>query len=92
MWTGEPTCGHSCHHRYLILGTYPATDGTTKTARVPGGGGGGGLGSNYAQMCVSKTEGHVSFSRLQGSEMSENISRKMGLRFAASLNMGENLC
>ena len=29
---------------------------------------------------------------LQGSEMSENISLKMGLTFAASLNMGKNLC
>ena len=29
---------------------------------------------------------------LQGSEMSENISLKLGIKFAASLNMGENLC
>ena len=29
---------------------------------------------------------------LQGSEMSENISLKAGITFAASLNMGENLC
>ena len=28
---------------------------------------------------------------LQGSEMSENISLKMGVKFAVSLNMGENL-
>ena len=27
----------------------------------------------------------------QGSEMNENISLKMGMEFAASLNMGENL-
>ena len=26
------------------------------------------------------------------SEMSENISLKMGVKFAASLNMGKNLC
>ena len=30
--------------------------------------------------------------QLQGSEMSENISLKMGVKFAASLNMGTNLC
>ena len=30
--------------------------------------------------------------QLQGSEMSENISLKMGVKFAASLNMGKNLC
>ena len=30
--------------------------------------------------------------QLQGSEMSESISLKMGVKFAASLNMGENLC
>ena len=59
----------------------------------PGGGGGGGLlGSNYAQMCVSKSEGHGSLYQLQGSEMSENISLKMGVEFAASLNMGKNVC
>ena len=29
---------------------------------------------------------------LQRSEMSENISLKMGVKFAASLNMGKNLC
>ena len=30
--------------------------------------------------------------QLQGSEMSENISLKMGVKIAASLNMGKNLC
>ena len=30
--------------------------------------------------------------QLQGSEMSENISLKMGVKFAASLNMSKNLC
>ena len=34
-------------------------------------------------MCVSKSDEH-------GSEMSENISLKMGVKFAASLNMGKN--
>ena len=34
---------------------------------------------------MSKIEGH-------GSEMSENISLKMGVTFVASLNMGKNLC
>ena len=29
---------------------------------------------------------------LQQSEKSENISLKMGVKFAASLNMGKNLC
>ena len=46
----------------------------------------------FARMCVSKSEGHGSFFRLQVSEMSENISLKMGVKFAASLNMGKNLC
>ena len=41
---------------------------------------------------MSKSEGHGSFFQLQGSEMSENISLKMGVKFAASLNMGKNLC
>ena len=53
---------------------------------------GGRLGSNYARMCVSKSEGHGSFFWLQGSEMSQNISLNRGLKFAASLNMGKNLC
>ena len=30
--------------------------------------------------------------QLQGSEMSENISLEMGVKSAASLNMGKNLC
>ena len=41
---------------------------------------------------MSKSEGHWSFFRLKGSEMSENISLKIGTKFAASLNMGEKLC
>ena len=43
-------------------------------------------------MCVSKSEGQGSFLGFKGSEMSENISLKMGVKFAASLNMGKNLC
>ena len=30
--------------------------------------------------------------QLQGREMSENISLKMGVKVAASLNMGNDLC
>ena len=30
--------------------------------------------------------------QLQGSEMSENISLKIGVKFAASINMGKNVC
>ena len=30
--------------------------------------------------------------RLQGSKMSEKISLEMGIKLAASLSMGENLC
>ena len=43
-------------------------------------------------MCVSKSEGHGVLFQIQGSEMSENISLKMGVKFAASLNMGKSLC
>ena len=53
--------------------------------------GGGVLGFNFARMCVSRSEGQGVLSWLQGSEMSENISFKMGVKFAASLNMGMNL-
>ena len=47
-------------------------------------GGGGRLGSNYAWIWV--------LFQLQGSEMSEKSSLKMGVKSAAALNMGENLC
>ena len=40
---------------------------------------------------MSESEGHGSSFQLQGSEMSENISLKMGVKFAASLNMGKTL-
>ena len=53
---------------------------------------GGQLGSSYAWMCVLKSEGHGVFFQLQGSEMSENISLKLGVNFAASHNMGKTLC
>ena len=57
-----------------------------------GGGGGGDLGLSLSRyVCVQKRRTWVLFG-LQGSEMSENISLKMGLKFAASHNMGKNLC
>ena len=40
-------------------------------------------------MCVSKSEGHGSFFGPQVSEMSENISLKMGVKFAISFNLGD---
>ena len=42
----------------------------------------------YACVSVSKSERHGSFF---GSEKSENISRKMGVKFSVSLNMSKNL-
>ena len=47
----------------------------------------GELGPNYACVC-SKVKDMRHFS-LQVSEMSEKTSLKMGLKFAALLNMGE---
>ena len=41
---------------------------------------------------MSLGERRGSLFQLQESEMSENISLKMGVKFAASLNMGKNLC
>ena len=41
--------------------------------------------------CVYPKVKEVLF-QLQGSKMSENISLKMGVKFAASLNMGKNFC
>ena len=55
----------------------------------PLGKGRGGLDSKYAQMCVSKSEGHCLFFSLEVSEMNEKISLKMGVKFAVSLNMGD---
>ena len=44
-------------------------------------------------MCPKvKDMGPFSASTVQGSEMSENISLKTGVKFAASLNLGKNLC
>ena len=45
-----------------------------------------GAGGDFARMCLSKSEGHFSASR----EWDE--WDKMGVKFAASLNMGKNLC
>ena len=41
-------------------------------------------------MCMSKSEGHGSFFRLQESEMCDTISLKIGEKLAASLNMGQS--
>ena len=40
---------------------------------------------------MSESEGHGSFFGFNEVK-SENISLKMGVKFAASLNMGKNLC
>ena len=53
---------------------------------MPGGGGG-----DYAGRVCSKVKDIGPFSASR-SEMSENVSLKMGVKFAASLNMGKNLC
>ena len=59
---------------------------------VPGGGGGGGdLVPTMPRSVRPKKRTWVTF-QLQGSEVSENISLKMGIEFAASLNIGKNLC
>ena len=61
----------------------------------PGGGegepGGGRLQLQFAQMCVSKSEGRGSFLWPQVSEMSEIVSLKMGVKYVSSLIMGEKL-
>ena len=44
----------------------------------------------YDQICMPKSQGHWSFfgfNSIQVSEMSDKISLKMGVKFAASLNM-----
>ena len=43
-------------------------------------------GKGWGQLGL-KSEGHGSFFELQGSEMSENISLKMGVKFAVSLSI-----
>ena len=40
---------------------------------------------------MSKSEGSWILFQLQGSEMSENISLTIGVKFAASLNNGKSL-
>ena len=57
---------------------------------MPGGGGGTWF-QLCPDVCVQKSRIWVLF-ELQRSEMSENISLKMYVKFAASLNMGKNLC
>ena len=60
-----------------------------------GEGGRGALGQNYAWICVC-VQNERTWVRLwlKVSQMSENISLKMDVKIAASLNrpMGENLC
>ena len=51
-------------------------------------GGGGRLGHNYVGCVHPKMKDMGPFS---GTEMSENILLKMGVKFAASLNMGKKL-
>ena len=55
---------------------------------------GGGGGRTWFQLCpdvcVQKCRTWVLF-WFHGSEMSENISPKMGIKFGALLTMGENL-
>ena len=43
-------------------------------------------------ICVCQKVKDMGVFQPQGSEMSENILLKMGVKFAASLNMGKNLC
>ena len=88
-----PPCESFVVYPQYLLSELRRRDLPTQS-RVPlgVGGGGGATCSNYARMCVSKSERHGSFFQLQGSEMSENISLNMGVIFAASLNVGKNLC
>ena len=54
-----------------------------------GQGGGGGLGPNYGSVCP-KVRTWVLLQPHE-SEISENSSLKMGVKFAVSLNMGDNV-
>ena len=58
----------------------------------PRGEGVGRLGSNYARSVCPKVKEMGSFFLLQASELIVNISLKMGVNFAVSLNMDKNLC
>ena len=49
-------------------------------------------GDKQAQQTNNITILSVNLFQLHGSEMRENITLKMGVKFAASLNMGRNLC
>ena len=48
-------------------------------------------GDLVPNMCVTKIKGRGSF-QFQGSDMSAHISVKMGIKVAASLDIGENVC
>ena len=52
--------------------------------------GGGALGLKNARMCVCRKVKEMGPFRQQGNEMNEKFSFKMGGRFAASLDKGEN--
>ena len=62
---------------------------TTHWSRIPGG---GDLVPTMPRCVCPKVKDIWVLFQLQGSDMSENISLKMGVKFAASLNMGKNLC
>ena len=53
--------------------------------------GGGHLVPTMSGSVCPKVKG-IGLFQLQGSEIRENISLKMGVKFTASLNMGKNLC
>ena len=75
----------------LSIRVWGERKGKKKGGVLPGGGGGGGgLGSYFARMCVSKGEGHGFLFWLQGSEMSEIISLRLGVRYAVSRSMVRN--
>ena len=57
---------------------------------IPGGGGGDLVSIMPIIMCVFKSEGNGFFFRLQVNEMNEEMSFKMGAKFAASFYMGKN--
>ena len=69
-------------HRGSISGAIPLSLGGRGEGEV--------LGSN--PVVCPKVKDIWVFFQPQGSEMSENISLKMGVKFAVSFNMGKNLC
>ena len=67
------------------------TVGTEGTLGLGRGGGGGDLVPTMPRCVCPKVKEMVNFSA-QGSKMNQNISLEMGMKFAASFNMSENLC